>query len=540
MAYSIQRAVSDGNMTLLPISIEYFDREEISVLFNGVQNARQWAWVGTTDKTLSFTPPVANTVEVMVVRSTDLSELRHKFSLGAQFTAGSLDESLLQVLHIAQEATERQLGGDFFTDIDMHGHVINNLADAVWDQQAVTYKQLKAVASGVIGVVDVPASTVTYTPAGVSAVTTDVHSKLRESVSVKDFGAIGDGVADDTSKFNHASAAVSALSGQVYVPRGAYKLSSNTSASNWVVDSGVSFVGPGKLTGRIVRMGGFGLYSKGGKIGSFDDYVTTGIRPFTEDASELSVLSTIGQIGLLGGSKTSLSAVVGSQGCIGLAGFVNNDNTAQIQSCYGSYLESRRQVGAGTTHGQEIDIVNFGTVAAVSPGAMVQDGLTNALWLASGGGAVGAVDSSLALGIINNGAKFEKGIVFGTGSLVNTSGEGQAIVLDKSHSITWFDGQARTVRIRSDASTPSVGIVFSNGAINFQTMAGSTFLKLDTTGQITMTSALKLNMPNLNFSGFTTTNTASAGPATALPAQPMTYLQVQVNGTNVKIPCYGA
>ena len=42
------------------------------------------------------------------------------------------------------------------------------------------------------------ASQVVYNPAGTGAVATTVQAKLRESVSVKDFGAVGDGVADDT------------------------------------------------------------------------------------------------------------------------------------------------------------------------------------------------------------------------------------------------------------------------------------------------------------------------------------------------------
>jgi hypothetical protein len=48
---------------------------------------------------------------------------------------------------------------------------------------------------------------VAYQPAGTGAVPTDVQSKLRESVSVKDFGAVGDGVTDDTSAFTAAQAA---------------------------------------------------------------------------------------------------------------------------------------------------------------------------------------------------------------------------------------------------------------------------------------------------------------------------------------------
>jgi len=42
-------------------------------------------------------------------------------------------------------------------------------------------------------------SQVSYAPAGSGAVTTTVQAKLRQTVSVKDFGAIGNGVADDTA-----------------------------------------------------------------------------------------------------------------------------------------------------------------------------------------------------------------------------------------------------------------------------------------------------------------------------------------------------
>lgn len=151
MSYSIQRAVSDGTMTLLPVSIEYFDREEISVLFDGVLNARQWAWVGSTDKTLSFTPAVANTVEVMIVRSTDLAELRHQFSLGAQFTAESLDESLLQILHIAQEAKEGSNLGEIFQNLNFHGFKAINMGNGSDPGDAVNHAQMAVHDATIVG-----------------------------------------------------------------------------------------------------------------------------------------------------------------------------------------------------------------------------------------------------------------------------------------------------------------------------------------------------------------------------------------------------
>ena len=67
------------------------------------------------------------------------------------------------------------------------------------------------------------ADLVSYQPAGGSAVTTTVQAKLRETVSVKDFGAVGDGVTDDTAAIQ---AAVNSLTagGTVIFPSGEYKI----------------------------------------------------------------------------------------------------------------------------------------------------------------------------------------------------------------------------------------------------------------------------------------------------------------------------
>jgi hypothetical protein len=63
------------------------------------------------------------------------------------------------------------------------------------------------------------AANVSYTPAGASAVVTNVQAKLRETVSVKDFGAVGDGTTNDTTAFQNA---VAAHQGNIYVPKGTY------------------------------------------------------------------------------------------------------------------------------------------------------------------------------------------------------------------------------------------------------------------------------------------------------------------------------
>ncbi len=93
-------------------------------------------------------------------------------------------------------------------------------------------------------VLDDPASgaDIGYTPAGAGAVATTVQAKLRESVSVKDFGAVGDGVADDTAAFSNAFA----TGKLVYAPAGTYRLNSLNIPSNsrLVGDGGATVIKP--------------------------------------------------------------------------------------------------------------------------------------------------------------------------------------------------------------------------------------------------------------------------------------------------------
>jgi hypothetical protein len=66
---------------------------------------------------------------------------------------------------------------------------------------------------------------VSFLQAGTGAVTRTVQSKLRDVVSVRDFGAVGDGVTDDTAAIQ---AALNSGADRVFVPAGTYKFSTLT------------------------------------------------------------------------------------------------------------------------------------------------------------------------------------------------------------------------------------------------------------------------------------------------------------------------
>lgn len=63
-----------------------------------------------------------------------------------------------------------------------------------------------------------------FLQSGVGAVRRSVQEKLRERVSVKDFGAVGDGSTDDTAAIQAAFDSVLATGGTVFIPGGYYRL----------------------------------------------------------------------------------------------------------------------------------------------------------------------------------------------------------------------------------------------------------------------------------------------------------------------------
>jgi hypothetical protein len=78
--------------------------------------------------------------------------------------------------------------------------------------------EILSTQTSIIGGTD--AGLVTYNQSGTGAVSRTVKAKLQETLSVKDFGAVGDGVTNDANAFNAANTASGVAA--VYVPAGTY------------------------------------------------------------------------------------------------------------------------------------------------------------------------------------------------------------------------------------------------------------------------------------------------------------------------------
>ena len=112
-----------------------------------------------------------------------------------------------------------------------------------------------------------------FIQAGTGAVATTVQAKLRQVISVKDFGAVGDDSHDDTTNIQAAIDYANSIGGDVYFPAGTYKITNALTIDNSASSSEyykASVYGDSSASARI--HGGAGSYNmleiSGGSTGA--------------------------------------------------------------------------------------------------------------------------------------------------------------------------------------------------------------------------------------------------------------------------------
>jgi len=191
------------------------------------------------------------------------------------------------------------------------------------------------------------ATFVSYTAPGAGAVVRTVESRLSDTVSVKDFGAVGDGVTDDTAAIQAALAA----SSSILIPPGIYEVSSTiTLSSNDYIRLESATIRNTTTTDPVFQF--IGAYSEvdGTKDSVISNTQTNGVCVlFGRDTQETNVLwNRLRGVRVLGGGSSSASLsgnigveMVSSEPVHGGACYFNT-----VSGCIFTNLETGIKLGA--------------------------------------------------------------------------------------------------------------------------------------------------------------------------------------------------
>ena len=280
MATTHNLYTGDGSTVLFSFTFPYLEDADVKVSLDGV-NTISYSLANATTVEFNTAPGVGEVIRIY--RDTGAEVPAATFYKGSSIRAGDLNDNFDQTLYIAQELQNNAIlsGGSnpLLSDLDLGGYKITGLALPTADTDAANRGYVSSIVAsgigdgdkgdivvsgsgsvfsigaGVINDADVNASAgivaskLSFTQAGTGAAARTVDSKLKDVVSVKDFGAVGDGVADDTVAIQAAFDNVGP-SAVVYLPAGNFKLTAPV-----VITAPLRLTGAGKGLSRFTYTG---------------------------------------------------------------------------------------------------------------------------------------------------------------------------------------------------------------------------------------------------------------------------------------------
>lgn len=249
------RYVGNGVTTVFTIPFLLIIPTDLDVFLNGVEQTSGYVITGAGNptSTITFTTAPAVGADVYLALNVPFERL-NDYQENGDFLSSTVNRDFDRIWQALKQlfrgATRALTLGS--TDVDgsgwyrAKGNGIRGLADPVQEQDAVNYRSMRTMIeqalAGVVGGVG------WFIQAGTGAIARTFQGKMRDSVSVKDFGAVGDGVIDDTIAFQLA-----ADTGRpVFMPDGEYALSARINAKSL-------FSGNGSKTRVVFTHGGDGF-----------------------------------------------------------------------------------------------------------------------------------------------------------------------------------------------------------------------------------------------------------------------------------------
>lgn len=215
------QTIADGVQTVFPFGFPIFNDDDIRVLFDGVAQTTGYAVAGAGESdggSVTFNTAPTSGVIVTIERRLDLERLTDLFE-GGSFSSKTLNDEFDYLMACVQQVANDQLSGLKFDDTEPV-----TISDTILPKKSLrANKALGFDGDGVPTMLETtPVAAPSFTATGTGAATRSLTDKAREAVSVKDFGAVGDGVTDDTAAITAALAAHDA----VFVPEGSYVVTS--------------------------------------------------------------------------------------------------------------------------------------------------------------------------------------------------------------------------------------------------------------------------------------------------------------------------
>ena len=212
------RYTANGIDTVFEFPFPIFASEDIKILLNGVRKIEGFEVNGAGNSiggVITFDTAPSSGIVITILRQVPYERISDFIESG-EFSAKSLNNELDYLMASVQQLQRDQ---EFMLRFSVgEGQSITNLPTKMNRQnKALGFDDEGNPIAIDYGLTQSPTS---YTATGNGAIRRQITDKVSDIISIKDFGAIGDGVADDTLAFGKALSAHN----HVFIPEGEFRI----------------------------------------------------------------------------------------------------------------------------------------------------------------------------------------------------------------------------------------------------------------------------------------------------------------------------
>ncbi|MGH1398520.1 MAG: glycosyl hydrolase family 28-related protein [Alphaproteobacteria bacterium] len=215
----INRFVANGTQTEFSYNFPIFASEDLAIYIDGAKQASGYTIAGegeTNGGTVTFDTAPAQDAIITLARELPIERITD-FLEGGDFSADSINSELDYMVAALQQVNRENDTMLRYSDHETPGNV------ELPARTARANKGLGFDGDGNPVALDLSGATTSpdFTATGNGASTRTVTDKLGDAISIKDFGAVGDGLTNDTAAIQNALASHDT----VYIPAGEYLIS---------------------------------------------------------------------------------------------------------------------------------------------------------------------------------------------------------------------------------------------------------------------------------------------------------------------------